>query len=400
MIGEYSLKKRIVILVGMLCVLAVVTGFSIKLVSQTNASKKQSTQLAKKVPKQKSENTKKQKEVEKKSSIFDGEQVVSDHVFPVMDLTTNVLSENKLPKGTVLTVKPVEGNSDWVEIVSDPPKGYIEKKYLEDRLKHIDTREEKRSKQLSPDQFQQQVDAAIDTFIEKNGGDISVYLETVDEKFSYGYHGDKVRRTASSIKLPFIAYLVTLMDNGKIDPNTKLTYTEHFKLDGTGIIQFEPIGTQYTIKKLAELVIRYSDNVAYVMLLNQLGEPNFVQFLSELDSQSPNNRVFSTPRILTKSMEYVYERKDSSKNMKMLYDWLQDSTFDDGVAVGLPGVDVAHKTGWMPMYTVSNDIALVQDKQTPYFITIMTSGYDSSYSEQSISDLSAIIDEFMLKLDL
>ncbi len=52
------------------------------------------------------------------------------------------------------------------------------------------------------------------------------------------------------------------------------------------------------------------------------------------------------------------------------------------------------------MYTVSNDIALVKDKKQPYFITIMTSGYDNSYSEQSVSDLAEIIDNYMLQLDL
>ncbi|UNM90177.1 MULTISPECIES: hypothetical protein [Enterococcaceae] len=61
---------------------------------------------------------------------------------------------------------------------------------------------------------------------------------------------------------------------------------------------------------------------------------------------------------------------------------------------------MVHKISWMPMYTVSNDIALVKDKKQPYFITIMTSGYDNSYSEQSVSDLAEIIDNYMLQLDL
>ncbi|RST92212.1 hypothetical protein CBF36_09000 [Vagococcus bubulae] len=387
------------VLVGMLGVLVLVTTLSVKLVKGTKSSDVKVA--SEKVIQTSQTNSKKNKEKKSdKASLFDQEQVVSDHVFPVKDLNTQQVSEDKLPKGTVVTVKPVKGEETWVEIVSDPPKGFIEKKYLEHRSGYINAREKKRSKALTQKEFNKQVDQALDDFLVKHGGDISVYIETVNNDFSYGYHEDKVRRTASSIKLPFIAYVMSLADKGKVDLDTKLTYTTNFKIDGTGIIQFEPIGTEYTIKQLAELVIRYSDNVAYLMLLNYIGESNFVQFLSKLDSQSPNNRVFSTPRILTKAMKYVYDEKDSSKNMAMLYGWLQDSIFDDGVAVGLPGVDVAHKTGWMPMYTVSNDIALVKDKKNPYFITIMTSGYDSSYSEQSISDLSAIVDEYMLQLDL
>ncbi|RHH67269.1 MULTISPECIES: serine hydrolase [Vagococcus] len=396
------MKKKIVILVGLLAVLGLVTGFSVKLVKGVNASKKTVAVSKSSAEKTISIKTNEPKETsnKEKKSIFDEEQVVSDHIYPLKDLATQQVSEDKLPKGTVVNVKPVKGDADWVEIVSDPPKGFIEAKYLSHRSEYIDKREKKRVKKLKPKALTKHLNQAIDTFLAENGGDVSVYLETVNHDYSYSYDGDKVRRTASSIKLPFIAYLMTLADEGKVDLNTKLTYTANFKIDGTGIIQFEPIGTQYTIKQLAELVVRYSDNVAYLMLLNYIGEPNFVQFLAELDPQSPNNRVFSTPRILTKAMEYVYEEKDSNKNMKLLYEWIQNSTFDDGVDVGLPGVDVAHKTGWMPMYTVSNDIALVKDKKQPYFITIMTSGYDSSYSEQSISDLSAIIDDYMLQLDL
>ena len=56
-------------------------------------------------------------------------------------------------------------------------------------------------------------------------------------------------------------------------------------------------------------------------------------------------------------------RRHGNRPFNQLYEWMQDSTFDDGVAVGLPGVDVVHKTGWMPMYTVSNDISLVKDEK-------------------------------------
>lgn len=398
------MKKQVTILVGLLVILGVVTFFSVKAVLKVNEAKNQRIETVEQVVAHSVEYEKASKEKlsepKEKKDLFGEEQVVVDHIYPVMDLTSRQLREDKLPKGTVVSVKPVKGHDEWVEIDSNPSKGFIENKYLENRKKHVSLRERKRQKKLPPHKFKQEVDLAINDFVAKNGGDISVYLQTANEDFSYSYEGDKVRRTASSIKLPFIAYLMTLADKGQVNLDEKLTYTSNFKVDGTGIIQFEPIGTQYTIKHLSELVIRYSDNVAYLMLLNYIGEPNFVQFLSQLDANSPNNRVFSTPIILTKSMEYVCKNKDSSQNIQMLFDWLQDSTFDDGVAVGLPGVDVAHKTGWMPMYAVSNDIAFVKDEKRPYYITIMTGGYDSSYSEQSISDLSAIIDEYVLQLDL
>ena len=191
-----------------------------------------------------------------------------------------------------------------------------------------------------------------------------------------------------------------LATNKQIELDTRLTYTEDFKIDGTGIIQFEPLGTNYSLDKLAELVIRYSDNVAYLMLLNYVGEQNFINYLHELDNQSPNNRVFSSPRILSKSMKYVVENKTNNPFIEKVYKWMEQTVFDDGIALGIPGVDVVHKTGWMPMYFVSNDVAVINDKNNPYILTIMTNGYDEEYSEKVLAELATIIDNNMLRVKI
>lgn len=388
------MKKKVIVLVSLLVVLILVSVISVKKVKSAlnpqakifeTSNNKKEVSLLEEAP-------------SKTKSMFDEEQVVKEDVYPKLNIEMGTISEDVLPKGTVVSVKPVENKEEWAEIIADPKKGFIESKYLEPREIHITKREGKRKANLTQDELTKSLNQEIADFMATHGGDVSIYVETVDGAYSYGHGSEKVRRTASSIKLPFIAYLMTLVDEKQIDLNTELTYTAGFKIDGTGIVQFEPIGTTYTIAKLAELVIRYSDNVAYLMLLNHLGEQQFIQFLHELDPLSPNNRVFSTPRILSKAMKYVHDKKDRSKNMNQLYEWMQDSIFDDGVAVGLPGVDVVHKTGWMPMYAVSNDISLVKDEKNPYYLTIMTSGYDESYSEKSISDLAAVVDNLMLQM--
>ncbi|AQP53335.1 hypothetical protein CBF34_04765 [Vagococcus penaei] len=397
------MAKKGFLLFGTVCLLGV--GCGVGLFSLINPLDEKETRAVKvdKVIHVKKEVTKQSSQPEildKTNSLFDSHQVVGEAVYPRLNIDGSKISENIMPMGTVVSVKPVPENDEWVEIVSDPPKGFIEKRLLTARQEHIAAREAKRQGNLSPLELKAQLDAQITDFLAKNGGDVSIYLETVDQKFSYHHNGDKVNRTASSIKLPFIAYLMTLADQEAIDLTTELTFLEHNRMGGTGIIQFEPAGKNYTLKQLAELTIRYSDNIAYIMLLNHLGEANFINFLAKLDANSPNNRVFSTARILSKSMAYVHQKQEKNQDSHIgtLYDWLQQSTFDDGVAVGLPGVNVSHKTGWMPMYMVSNDIALVHDKERPYYITIMTNGYNDAYSEKAISDLSKLIDDQLLQL--
>lgn len=387
------MKKKLFVLLSLLVLLIFVSVISIKKIKSAAESTVTKTEIKNSEPKMIKKTVSK-----KESSVFDEPQVVTKEVYPKLDLVGDKLYEYTVPVGTVVNVKPVNGNDDWVEIVSDPKKGFIEKSILEPREKYIETRENSRQSMLTNEELKIKLDQDLDQFVKEKGGDVSVYVESVNEDVKYSYNGDKVNRTASSIKLPFITYLMTLVDKNKVDLNTKLTYTANYTMDGTGIIQFEPVGSQYTVEKLAELVIRYSDNIAYIMLLNYVGEQEFVNFLGQLDPNSPNNRVFSTPHILTKAMDYVHTNQDKSENIKTLYNWLQQSIFDDGVAVGLPGVDVAHKTGWMPMYAVSNDIALVKDEKNPYFVTIMTGGYDEKYSEKSIGDIAKIIDNSMLQL--
>lgn len=338
------------------------------------------------------------KEKTEVKQITDEKQVVKKAVYPIKTLEDGQKSEDILPKGSVVSVKTVPENDEWVEIIADPKKGFIKKQVLAPRSTYIKNREKKRKKKLDQSQFKTKMDQELTEFMAKNGGDISVYLKTTDDKFTYNFYGDEIKRTASSIKLPCISYVMELADKGEIDLDSSLTYTKQFKIDGTGIIQFAPIGSSYTIKELAELSIRYSDNVAYLMLLDLVGEPNFIQYLAELDEDSPDNRVFSTAKILTESMDQVYKNRKNSSNTNLLYQWMQQTVFDNGVAVGLPGVDVAHKTGWMPMYTVSNDVALIEDQKNPYIMTIMTNGYDEKYGAQVLADLAVIIDDNMLML--
>lgn len=343
---------------------------------------------------------KKEQTLHKEMELSKKEFVINKDIYPRKSLLaeSEEVSDDLLPKGTVVSVEEVSADNNLVKIISDPFKGYISRDVLDNRNKYIDEREAKRSNLLSVKQFVKETNEQLNSFLSTKGGDISIYLESLDGSLSYSFYGDEIKRTASSIKLPFITYLMLLATKKKIALDTRLTYTEDFKIDGTGIIQFEPLGTTYSLDKLAELVIRYSDNVAYLMLLNYVGEQNFINYLHELDNQSPNNRVFSSSRILSKSMKYVVENKTNNPLIDKVYKWMEQTIFDDGIIVGLPGVDVVHKTGWMPMYLVSNDVAYIDDKKNPYIVTIMTNGYDEEYSEKVLAELAIIIDNNMLKL--
>ncbi|HEY5562815.1 MAG TPA: serine hydrolase [Clostridiaceae bacterium] len=76
---------------------------------------------------------------------------------------------------------------------------------------------------------------------------------------------------ASTVKVPINLYIFTQIAEGKIDPNTSIEYTATDFETGTGSIQYESYGKEYTIKELQRLSIEQSDNVAINMLLRYVG---------------------------------------------------------------------------------------------------------------------------------
>ncbi|EOL43182.1 serine hydrolase [Enterococcus phoeniculicola] len=365
-------------------------------VNSTNQKQTKSLKTDEKLEPEKIEKKDAEKPAEKKE-VVDDQYVVTQTANVYLDNKKNTVREEKIPKGAIIEVKHVSEDDEIMEILTEHNQGFIEKQYLAPRSDVKKQRDQLKNPTLNSDEVTNLLDEKIQSFIKENGGDLSIYIETVDGTLKYGYQENAVRRTASSIKLAFITYMMNLADEGKLDLSEKLTYQESDYYGGTGIIQWDSFGSQYTLERLAELVIRYSDNVAYLMLLDYIGEPNFVAFLKTMDAESQNDRFFSTAKVLTSYMKYVNQQKDSSEHIKKLYDWLHQSTFDDGVAIGIPAVDVVHKTGWMPMYSVSNDISLVEAER-PYYLTIMTNGYSEEYSEQAISDLADSIDRCILQL--
>ena len=121
------MKKKVIVLVSLFVVLILVSVISVMKVKSTLQSR------AKKIetPNIKKEVASLEKAPSKKKSVFEEEQVVTEEIYPKMNLDLGTISEDVLPKGTVVSVKPVENNKEWVEIIADPKKGFIEVKYLD-----------------------------------------------------------------------------------------------------------------------------------------------------------------------------------------------------------------------------------------------------------------------------
>ncbi len=87
-------------------------------------------------------------------------------------------------------------------------------------------------------------------------------------------NGDKQFATASIIKISILLELFKQIEKGDIHLSQTLPMHDFEKAIGSGSLQYLKSGTSFSVKNLAQLMIRSSDNTASNMLLYKLGGSN------------------------------------------------------------------------------------------------------------------------------
>ncbi len=87
-------------------------------------------------------------------------------------------------------------------------------------------------------------------------------------------NADKGFPAASIIKLPILFQLFKRSEKGLIDLSDSMSTENAFITRGSGSLQYFPLGTTLTYRRLAELMIQESDNTASNMLLAAVGGMN------------------------------------------------------------------------------------------------------------------------------
>ncbi|MEN9215171.1 MAG: serine hydrolase [Gloeomargarita sp. DG_1_6_bins_138] len=99
----------------------------------------------------------------------------------------------------------------------------------------------------------------------------SLYIADLDSGEHLDMGGTKALPAASTIKLPILLALFQDLDQGKVRLDERLTMTAALKAEGSGDMQFQPVGTTFTLLDTATRMIVISDNTATNMILQRLG---------------------------------------------------------------------------------------------------------------------------------
>jgi len=236
----------------------------------------------------------------------------------------------------------------------------------------------------------------LEDYMSGLGGLYGMYYYDIYSDTGFGINEDYVYTAASTVKIPLNLYLYEKFRDGSVSPDELMTYLSEDYEAGTGVIQYEETGRQYTLRQLSTLSIVESDNIAANMLLRRLGRKELKEYMRGLGgivvSDSENiSCPLDMALYMLKTYEFCIENGDLGRELMNSY---ENTRHNDRIPAGLPeDVRVAHKIGsWPP--SGYHDVGIVFADR-PYILAVMSRDVESSQEAvNAIAFISREVYEF------
>jgi beta-lactamase class A len=238
---------------------------------------------------------------------------------------------------------------------------------------------------------------------------LGVYAIDTGTNQAVAYRPDE--RFAYSSTFKALAAGLVLQQNSMDELNEVITYTRD------DLVTYSPITEQHvdtgmTLREISDAAIRYSDNTAGNLLLEELGGPDGFEnglrqlgdhvteadrFETDLNSAIPGDiRDTSTARALATNLKALTVDDVLSHDKRaILTDWMRgNTTGDELIRAAVPkGWEVGDKTG-AGGYGTRNDIAIVwPPNREPIIIAILSSRdtEDAAYDNELIAKAAKVV---------
>ncbi|MDI3093730.1 class A beta-lactamase [Priestia megaterium] len=239
---------------------------------------------------------------------------------------------------------------------------------------------------------------------EKYDANLGVFALDTGTNKTVTYHPDERFAYASTHKALAVGAL--LQQKSIEDLNERIFYTRDDLVNYNPITE-KHVDTGMTLRELADASLRYSDNTAGNLILQQLGGPDGFKealenigddvtlperFEPDLNEVNPGEtHDTSTPRALATSLQkYVLGQSLPEDKRALLTDWMKRNTTGDAlIRAGVPkSWEVADKTG-AGSYATRNDIAILwPPKGDPIVLAILSNRTekDAEYNDKLIAE--------------
>lgn len=251
------------------------------------------------------------------------------------------------------------------------------------------------SKKKTPAELLDKIDAGVSDAI-KN---YSVLIDDFTGTFTAGIDENEIYIAASINKIPILAALYYYAQKGDIDLDEVITLQSSDIQDyGTGSLRYEKPGATYSIKTLAKLMIKQSDNTAAYILTNHIiGYDKLQKIVNEWGlTQTDMTANKTSNKDMATLFRKIYENKITNKaNTDEMLSFFKNTDFETRLPALMPkGVNVYHKIG----SEVRNvhDVGIITFGKVAYYIGVFTNEVtDEPEAEKTIAAISKIVYEYM-----
>ncbi len=238
----------------------------------------------------------------------------------------------------------------------------------------------------------------------------SIYVWDFETQNFVDINASKVFSTASIIKIPILIDLFKSIENGQVSLDETITLTEYFRTEGSGSLQYKAENSNWTIDKLAEIMITESDNSATNMIMSKIGSMTSVNQSirdwglknTEIKNWLPD--LSGTNKTTAKELAQMLYNIDSndkflSENSKAkIFSYMGKVHNNRLIHAGLgKGSVFLHKTGDIGSMLGDAGIVIAPDG-TKYIAVILAQRPHNSYAgKEFIVRASEIIYHYMVK---
>lgn len=216
--------------------------------------------------------------------------------------------------------------------------------------------------------------------------------------------------TASIIKIPVLIDVFKSIEAGQFSLDDKMPLTEYYRTEGSGSLQFKARDSQYTIDKLAEIMITESDNSATNMLISKVGSMTDVNQsirdwgLKETKVQTWLPDLSGTNRTTAREMAtmlYNIDENDkflSPTSRNIMLNYMAHVHNNRLIQAGLgEGAVFLHKTGDIGSMLGDAGIVITPNGKKYIIVILANRPHNSFAGKEFIVNASQIIYNYMVK---
>lgn len=228
-------------------------------------------------------------------------------------------------------------------------------------------------------------------------GSWGIFVEDFKSGQKLGINEEEPFYAASLLKVPTMIAVYQEAEEGNLDFEERLIFTEEDFEGGDGSIQYEAPGTEYSIRELLTRMVKESDNVARRMITRRIGYEPIRDLFEDLGVEGydlQNNNA--TARAISSIFKYLYSGshgvvsnpppadEKSRRDLKPtardeMIELLTDTYHEERIPQPLPpGTKVAHKVGTWPETGSWHDCGIVF-AENPYLLCLLSK--NTTYEE-------------------